>query len=394
MTRNPFPSSFPSRRGAAEPFPGSDLTGRERDILAVIRDQGAITRSALIQASGLTGPAIFRATEDLSQKGYLKIGATIAAGRGQPSHEVRLNPDAAYTLGLSVMTDYAEAAIMDLGGEVRCSCNVSAPDMKRDAILHNAQRFLAAQFDNGLPPQRLAGVGLALAGYFVGEGELMNPASPLDDWALVDLRAPLEACFGVPAIIENIANAAAVGESLLGVGRSTRTFAYVNFAHGFGGGFIIDRQLWRGVTGNAGEFAAVLNTIGAFVPNLESLRLILAENGLQADNVEQLVHKVTLDMPGVREWIGEAAKSVRLLAMLIADTVDTSVVVLGGRLPKPLAARLAADAQIPQSEIDRTQRRVRGRPAPKIIAAELPVSGTAIGAAALPLAQFVFSSPG
>ncbi|TAD76156.1 MAG: MarR family transcriptional regulator, partial [Sphingomonadales bacterium] len=161
------------------------LTQRERELLALIRDEGPITRAALIQRSGLSGPAVFRATEELASKNYLAIGEPVASGRGQPSNLVGLNPDAMFTLGLSVMNDFAEAAIMDLTGAVRVVADVSAPGMRRADVLRGARDFLEAHIAGGMPRAAFAGVGVALAAFFVAGGLLLNPAAALDDWALI-----------------------------------------------------------------------------------------------------------------------------------------------------------------------------------------------------------------
>lgn len=383
---------YPSRSAAISGLQTTPLTDREREVLSWVRDFGPITRSALIRISGLSGPAVFRATEDLTTKGYLLIGAPVAAGRGQPSHEVQINPDAAFSLGLSIMTDFAEAAIMDITGKVRATANITAPGMLRKDILAKAADFLAEQEACGLSRSAFTGVGVALAAFFVDE-HLLNPAAELDDWALIDLRGPVEMAFGLPVIIENSASAAAVGESLLGVGRHTPTFAYLNFAAGFGGGIILDRRLWRGLSGNAGEFAAVLTTAGAFVPKLETLRERVAAQGRPTTGIDDLVARVSLDWPGVEDWLSDAARSVKLLSRIIAETVDVGTVVVGGRLPQPLAARLAEAAAISQTELDQLQRRNRGRPAPRIVPAEATARATAVGAASLPFAARIFSSP-
>lgn len=385
--------SFPSRSVALSAMQTTPLTDREREVLCWVRDHGPITRSALIRVSGLSGPAVFRATEDLTTKGYLLIGAPVAAGRGQPSHEVQINPDAAFSLGLSVMTDFAEAAVIDITGKVRATANITAPGMLRKDILAKAAEFLAEQEAGGLKRSSYAGVGVALAAFFVDE-RLLNPAAELDDWALIDLQGPVEAALGLPATIENSASAAAVGESLLGVGRHTPSFAYLNFSAGFGGGIVLDRRLWRGLTGNAGEFAAVLSAVGAFVPNLESLRERLSAQGNPTTSIDDLVARVSPDWPGVSDWISDAARSVKLLARIITETIDVGTIVVGGRLPQPLAQLLAEAAAIRQSELDQLQRRSRGRPAPRIVPAAAVAGAAAVGAATLPLATRIFSSPG
>jgi glucokinase len=67
------------------------------------------------------------------------------------------------------------------------------------------------------------------------------------------LAAALESELKWPAVLENDANAAAVGEMWQGAGRGCRTIVCVTLGTGVGGGIILDEQLWRGVNGSAGE---------------------------------------------------------------------------------------------------------------------------------------------
>ena len=55
------------------------------------------------------------------------------------------------------------------------------------------------------------------------------------------------------ALIENDANAAAVGEMWLGAGLGKRTIVCVTLGTGVGGGIVLDGKLWRGVDGAAAE---------------------------------------------------------------------------------------------------------------------------------------------
>ena len=56
-----------------------------------------------------------------------------------------------------------------------------------------------------------------------------------------------------PAVLENDANAAAVGEMWRGAGRGHSTIVCVTLGTGVGGGIILDGELWRGVDGAAAE---------------------------------------------------------------------------------------------------------------------------------------------
>ena len=65
---------------------------------------------------------------------------------------------------------------------------------------------------------------------------------PLRDKAryLFDLRGKFEERFDMPVWVENDGNAAAIGESLVGVGRWAKDFVYMYIATGLGGGVILN----------------------------------------------------------------------------------------------------------------------------------------------------------
>jgi glucokinase len=71
------------------------------------------------------------------------------------------------------------------------------------------------------------------------------------------LAAALQSELQWPAVLENDANAAAVGEMWMGAGRGHRTIICITLGTGVGGGIILDGKLWRGVDGSAGELGHI-----------------------------------------------------------------------------------------------------------------------------------------
>ncbi|HEY8185835.1 MAG TPA: ROK family protein [Pyrinomonadaceae bacterium] len=71
------------------------------------------------------------------------------------------------------------------------------------------------------------------------------------------LRAALESELEWPVILENDANAAAIGEMWQGAGRGYRTLICVTLGTGVGGGIILDGKLWRGADGSAAEIGHI-----------------------------------------------------------------------------------------------------------------------------------------
>ncbi|USI74662.1 ROK family protein [Sphingomonas morindae] len=295
-----------------------------------------------------------------------------------------LNPAASYAAGLSVMTDLMEMVVVDLAGRPVCSRRFPNSRMTPDTAAEQLRAFLHDAADReGVDLHRVQAISLAVAGFFVGAGTRLNPSSQLDAWALIDLQAPFEAAFGIPVTVENIANASAVGEQLLGLGRRFNSFAYVNVAAGFGGGIILDGRLWRGVHGNAGEFAAILDA----PPNLETLREVLAAQGIETANVLDMIERFDMAWPGVDAWVAQSGDQFARLAQVVHATMDVEALVLGGRLPRALAEALAHQAGAGMAAMFPPPRRGLGLPQPQILAAEINASAAAIGAASIPLAR-------
>ena len=71
------------------------------------------------------------------------------------------------------------------------------------------------------------------------------------------LAAVLKSELECPVILENDANAAAVGEMWQGAGRDHRTIVCLTLGTGVGGGIILDGKVWRGADGSAAEIGHI-----------------------------------------------------------------------------------------------------------------------------------------
>ena len=83
-------------------------------------------------------------------------------------------------------------------------------------------------------------------------GVVYHPPN-LSGWGEVPLGPELTGRTGVPVVLINDANAAALGEFHAGAGRGTRNLVYLTISTGIGGGVIVDGSLLEGSSGSAGE---------------------------------------------------------------------------------------------------------------------------------------------
>ena len=117
--------------------------------------------------------------------------------------------------------------------------------------------------------------GLALPGLvdITGNKVVYSAQMPLHE--KTDIAGQIRAATGKAVFLENDANVAAFGELTGGAATEAKDCFYVHAGRGIGGALILDRQVWHGVSGFAGEF-------GYVAINSEGLRLedMVAEKGV------------------------------------------------------------------------------------------------------------------
>lgn len=76
-------------------------------------------------------------------------------------------------------------------------------------------------------------------------------------WNDFRLTEFLSQALAVPAIMDNDANAGALGEAMYGAGRGHSPLFYMTLSTGIGGGIYSDGKIWRGADGWAGEIGHI-----------------------------------------------------------------------------------------------------------------------------------------
>jgi glucokinase len=99
----------------------------------------------------------------------------------------------------------------------------------------------------------LEAVGVGCAGPLDRKRGLILSPPNLPGWDEVPIIQLVEERLGVPVLLDNDANAAALGEHRYGAGRGYRHLIYITISTGIGGGVIVRGELVHGVYDGAGE---------------------------------------------------------------------------------------------------------------------------------------------
>jgi glucokinase len=100
---------------------------------------------------------------------------------------------------------------------------------------------------------RLVAVGVGCGGPLDSQRGLILSPPNLPDWDEFPIIEIIEERLAVPALLDNDANVAALGESKYGAGHGLSDIVYITISTGIGGGIIIGGKLLHGVNDGAGE---------------------------------------------------------------------------------------------------------------------------------------------
>ena len=165
------------------------------------------------------------------------------------------------------MTRYV--AGVDIGG-TKCAVCIAATTDGRPDIL-GKRRFptppspadaltqLVAELDGlrgelGASP---AAIGISCGSPMDSRRGLVLSPPNLPGWDGVDVVSPLRDRFGVPANLQNDANAGALAEWRWGAGQGCQHMLFLTFGTGMGAGLILNGQLYVGASDMAGEVGHV-----------------------------------------------------------------------------------------------------------------------------------------
>ena len=117
-----------------------------------------------------------------------------------------------------------------------------------DTVLQAAERFLKAQ------GAAVAGIGVSATGQIdTALGAVAGTNGKIPRYEGSEIKKTLEKRFAVPVWALNDANAAVLGECFLGAGKGYRDVLMVTLGTGVGGGLVLNRRVYGGARGFAGE---------------------------------------------------------------------------------------------------------------------------------------------
>jgi predicted NBD/HSP70 family sugar kinase len=229
----------------------------EQAVLETIFREGPVTRPELADRTGLSRPAVSAAVRRLEHAGLVGAAGARDARRGRRPMAYVVSDRAGFVVGVDIGGANIRAGAANIFGELICDereeTDKGSPRRTTAQITSMVAKVVARAVADH---DRLLTIGISTPGVVDQDStRVTSLAYNLSADGDFDALSLIGERFGVPVLVENNVNLAAVGERWGGVARGVSTFAFIAVGAGVGMGIVIDDQLVRGAHGAAGEIA-------------------------------------------------------------------------------------------------------------------------------------------
>jgi glucokinase len=158
-----------------------------------------------------------------------------------------------YSIGVDLGGTNLRAAAIDSQGKMldKIAGN-TALEAGRDAVIDDMVQSIE-KLRASLGEHNLRGVGIGLPGFILIDKGIIVGSNNMPEFENYPVRDEIEKRLGAKVILENDANAAALGEKWMGAGREVEDLVLLTLGTGIGGGIIVGGRVLHGQLGMAGE---------------------------------------------------------------------------------------------------------------------------------------------
>jgi glucokinase len=164
---------------------------------------------------------------------------------------------AEYTIGLDLGGTNLRGAAINRSGKIleKISEETNSQD-GREAMLA-AMTGVVDSLRSKCGTDKLAGIGIGVPGFILLEEGVITNSNNLASLENFPIRDEIERRLKTPVVLENDANAAALGEKWMGAGREVDDLVLLTLGTGIGGGIISEGRVLHGFLGMAGELGHI-----------------------------------------------------------------------------------------------------------------------------------------
>lgn len=314
-------------------------------IFRLIQHRGPISRVDISDQTGLAASTVSVITSELQSSGFIRECGYATSTGGRRPRLLEINPEGGYFICADLTGSSIAVGVLDLSFRVLEEWFHEKSNVSGESLFRELVKAISVSRDwcveNNL---KILSIGIAAPGLMDSSTGRIVAASNLD-WHDLNLNEQFEQEFELPVIVENDTNAAAYGEFLYGVEHEehARNMLYISVGTGVGAGLIINRSLYTGSLGMAGEIGHIvvdtsgdlctcgkqgcLETVVSEPAMIRNYAHLSKEAGITIQGLVQLAESGD---DNAREVLQSAGRTLGMVAGNTVNILNCDSVVFGG----------------------------------------------------------------
>ncbi|MGG1679488.1 ROK family protein [Neobacillus sp. NRS-1170] len=309
-------------------------------VLQLIIEKEPISRADIAQVSGLHKATVSSLVNELLEEELIYESGPGESSGGRRPVILHFNKVAGFAIGIDIGVNYVLSVLTDLKGNILIEKNQPLEQTVYSEVMSIVKNMIRSII-NEMPGSRygIVGIGVGVPGIVNKEGSVL--LAPNLGWKNVQLKSDLENEFHVPVMIENEANAGAVGEQQLGAGQDYQNIIYISAGIGIGVGIILNKVLYQGRNGFSGEMGHMIIDLNGKLCNCGSRgcweayaseNALLEMAGKNTDSLEELIKLAENGDETAKHLFEEIGHYLGFGINNIINTFNPDQVIIGNRL--------------------------------------------------------------
>ena len=312
-------------------------------LFEAVLTRGPLSRRDAARLTGLSAASVTKLVKPMINHGYLVENVREAGVPGRPQIPLQVDAARHHAVGIKLMDGEIVGVVADLHAEVQSAHRMKYRDTSPAGVVAAIDELTAILLERSpVDRSRLLGIGVGLGGHVNGTTGVVV-RSPFLGWRDVALRQLLTERMKLPVVIENDVNTLAVAEQWFGAGSTFPSFALITVGIGVGCALVLDGQLWRGVSGAAGEFGHMVvdpdgpqchcgkrGCLEAVVGDTAIAAAMSVAAGRRITKVSQVVAQAHAGDPDARQVFTQAGVALGRAIAALLNLLNPPLVILSG----------------------------------------------------------------
>ncbi|MGE6259983.1 ROK family transcriptional regulator [Heyndrickxia sporothermodurans] len=223
-------------------------------VLDIVKNQSPISRMEISKITGMSPTSISRIIGELHQQGFVKETELVTSGVGRKATLLDVCADVLYTIGVELDQSVLKIGIVNYVGKM-----IALRTFSRNVLETYEETLRSIQYNvnemisqNMISTKKVIGIAVGLPGSVDYQNGVVRLSDQLK-WKNITLAKDLSELTSFQVVIDNELKMKVIAENTVGKAKGAQNSILVGIGSGIGSAIILNGEVYRGESNNAGE---------------------------------------------------------------------------------------------------------------------------------------------